>query len=101
LEGRSQEALTELRTAEQAMQDFLVRNRQYQNSPPLQFEASRLQRRIDLTQQVYTNLVQAYEQARVAEVRNTPVLTIIDKPEGSAQPSVRLRTLGILGVLLG
>ncbi len=101
LEGRSQEALTELRTAEQAMQDFLVRNRQYQNSPPLQFEANRLQRRIDLTQQVYTNLVQAYEQARIAEVRNTPVTTIIDKPEGSAQPSIRLRTIAILGFVVG
>ena len=95
------EALKELRAAEQGLEDFLVRNRQYQNSPSLTFEANRLQRRIDLAQQVYTGLVQAYEQARIAEVRNTPVTTIIDKPEGSAQPSIRLRTLVILGVVVG
>ncbi len=101
LEARSHDALTELRAAEQTMEDFLVRNRTYQDSPRLQFQVTRLQRRIDHAQQVYTTLIQSYEQARIAEVRNTPVTTLIDTPEGSAQPSIRLRTVAILGVVLG
>ncbi|MFP8875045.1 MAG: hypothetical protein VCB42_11110, partial [Myxococcota bacterium] len=45
---------------------------------------------------------QAYEQARIDEVRNTPVITIVDQPEFPVipDPRGRLRTLA-LGLTLG
>lgn len=80
LERRLEFANLELRSAEQALQAFSQRNRVFLDSPGLQFEHDRLQRKVDERQTVVTSLVQAFEQARVDEVRDTPVLTIIQKP---------------------
>jgi uncharacterized protein involved in exopolysaccharide biosynthesis len=66
------------------------------------FEANRLQRRVDLRQQVYSSLAQSYENARIEEVRNTPVTTVITRPEGSALPVKGNLVLDLfLGLLLG
>jgi uncharacterized protein involved in exopolysaccharide biosynthesis len=53
---------------------------------------------VDLRQQVYTSLAQSYESARLEEVRNTPVTTVISRPEGSA---VNLRPPLVLNLFLG
>jgi len=72
-----------LDTAEAAQEQFLRENREYRNSPALALQFGRLQRRIDLAQQVVVSLAQSYEQARIDAARDTPFITIIDRPEGS------------------
>lgn len=84
LEGRLKEAGDQLRIAEDAMKEFLATNRTYASSPELAFEATRLQRRLEIQQQLFLTLTQGLEQARLTEAKNTPILTIIDSPEGSA-----------------
>lgn len=101
VESRLAEARAELSTAEEAVARFLTANRLYENSPRLRADLARLQRRVDLAQQVYVTLAQALEQARLEEVRNTPVVTIIDNPEGTARHSPSLLLTLILGTLLG
>jgi len=101
LETRLHAARDSLRAAERALQTFLEENRSYQESARLQFEANRLQREVDLRQQVYVGLAQAYDQARLSEVRSTPVITVMDKPAHSARPETRLSVAAILGGLLG
>jgi len=101
IEGRIGQAQSELDSAENRLRQFLETNRSYQNSPRLQFEQQRLQARLDLRQQVYTTLAQLYEQARIAEVRNTPVITVIDLPEGSAVRHRHIVRNSILGLLVG
>jgi uncharacterized protein involved in exopolysaccharide biosynthesis len=105
-EGRLANAKVELRQAEDALQAFLARNRQYDKSPGLQFEYDRLSRTVAARQQVYTDLDRAYEQARIDEVRNTPRVTVIEAAELPARPNSRglvLRVLlaGIAGLFLG
>jgi uncharacterized protein involved in exopolysaccharide biosynthesis len=90
VENRMAHAQADLTGAERELQSFLERNRTYQTSPQLAFEYQRLQRRVDLQQGVYSTLAQSYEAARIDEVRNTPVVTVIDAPAGSSRPSVRL-----------
>jgi uncharacterized protein involved in exopolysaccharide biosynthesis len=85
LERRLEDAKRDLQTAEDDVRRFLERNRRYQDSPELVVEMQRLQRVVDLRQQVFTQLAQAYEQARMDEVRNTPVVTVVENPEGSAR----------------
>jgi hypothetical protein len=47
-------------------------------------------------------LAQAYEQARIEEVRNTPVITVVESPELPAIHDPRGRALmGLLGIFLG
>lgn len=102
LESRVAEAEEDLRNAEAALERFLSENRRYAESPQLTFEYGRLERRVSLLQQLYVSLAQGYEQARVDEVRNTPVITIIDQPRGPARktaPNVPMNVL--LGLVLG
>ncbi|HUR96092.1 MAG TPA: hypothetical protein VMY76_16045 [Gemmatimonadales bacterium] len=102
VEGRLTEARSELQSTESELERFFERNRSYQQSPQLTFEANRLQRRVDLRQQVYSSLAQAYENARIEEVRNTPVTTVITRPEGSAVAVRSSLALDLfLGLLLG
>lgn len=84
-EERLGEARHELEVAEDAERQFLEQNREYQSSPQLRFEAARLERRVILRQEVAQALAQSYEQARIEEVRDTPVITMIDRPEFSIQ----------------
>jgi len=100
-EGRMRQAFQELGVAEDSLRGFLERNRTYQTSPALSFEEARLQRRVDLRQQVYTSLAQAFEQARIDEVRNTPVITIVDTPEDSVQLDGKPIPRTALGLLIG
>jgi len=101
LEGRLLQAQGELDSAEARMRDFLEQNRTYLNSPRLKFEADRIQRRIDQAQGVYTSVAQSYEQSRFDEVRNTPVFTIIDAPEGSGARPHTWTLLVVIGLILG
>jgi uncharacterized protein involved in exopolysaccharide biosynthesis len=106
VEGRVVEAQDSLRAAEARLQGFLQRNREYRNSPQLQFEYDRLQRDVAMQQQVYTSLAQSYEAARIDEVRNTPVITLMEAPDLPAKPNARLALLkgmlaGLLGLALG
>jgi uncharacterized protein involved in exopolysaccharide biosynthesis len=102
VEARLETARTELRAAEERLQAFLQRNREFQNSPALVFQQDRLSREVDLRQQVVTSLVQSFEQARIDEVRNTPVTTIVEPPDLPPQPdSRRLALKTLLGLTAG
>jgi uncharacterized protein involved in exopolysaccharide biosynthesis len=90
----------ELRTAERAELAFLQRNRQYLDSPLLAFEYNRLNRQVQLRQEVYQTLTKAYEEARIAEVRDTPVLTVIDSAIAPVRPSGPRRVLGTIVALI-
>jgi len=106
VEGRVTEAKDSLHAAEARLQGFLQSNRDYRNSPQLLFEWGRLDREVSMQQQVYTSLVQSYEAARIDEVRNTPVITLMEAPDLPAKPDARLALLkgmlaGIVGLALG
>lgn len=95
-------ARRELRAAEDSLERFLERNRSFQNSPTLRFRHQRLQRIVDRKQQVYTSLATRYEEAQIAKVRNTPVITVVTPPTAPATPDPdRLPLKGVLGLLLG
>ena len=84
------------------MQEFLQANRRFEDSPELTFQRERLQREISRQQQVYTALAQSFEQARIAEVRDTPVITVLQSPFLPPGPDDRSLLLAVaLGVVLG
>ncbi len=101
-EQRLTEVRAELQRAEYALQSFLQTNRQYQDSPALSFTRDRLAREISTYQQVYNSLTQSYEQAKLDEVRDIPVITIIAPPDVPLKPEPRgLAKLGLIGLFLG
>jgi uncharacterized protein involved in exopolysaccharide biosynthesis len=88
---RLEAARASLRAAEDAMTQFLASNRSFSTSPQLTFERDRLQREVTLQQTVLAGLSQNYEDARIREVRDTPVITVIDRPVVAVLPDARGR----------
>lgn len=102
IEGRLDETRRELEEAEGALRRFLETNRQFSSSPELVFEHDRLQREVALRQGVVSSLSQAFEEARISEVRNLPVITILESPEVPIRHDGRgLALRGVLALLLG
>ena len=56
---------------------------------------------MNLRQQVYTTLVQSFEQARISEVRDTPVITVLQAPFLPPADDRRLVLFAALGIVLG
>jgi uncharacterized protein involved in exopolysaccharide biosynthesis len=97
IEDRLTETGRELLAAETRMQEFLSRNRNLATSPELLFQRDRLQRELTLRQQIYTSLVQSREDARIREVRDTPVITVIETPSMPLRPESRRVALNVVG----
>jgi uncharacterized protein involved in exopolysaccharide biosynthesis len=107
VEGQIGAAERELRTAEEELEQFLERNRQFQGSPELTFQYERLQRQVAIEQEVFTTLRRSFEEARIQEVNDTPVITVIDRavaPQEKSSPKTVLNVVlaiivgGVLGV---
>jgi uncharacterized protein involved in exopolysaccharide biosynthesis len=101
LERELANARTRLAEQEQALEDFLARNRSYASSPGLNLDLNRLRRRLDQATQVEAGLVTQLQTAYLDEARDTPALTIIDAPEVPRKPVGPKRgTFTVLFVLL-
>jgi len=95
----------EMRSAEDDLRRFYERNRSFEQSPQLRFEEGQLRRRVDIRQEVSRTLSQEYEIARIEEVNDAPVITIIEPatpPPERSKPNRRLWTMlaFIAGVLV-
>lgn len=101
LENRLVTARAELLASENALSGFLESNRRYEDWPALRFQRDRLARQVNQSEQLVGSLVQAYEQARLQEVRNTPVIAVLDPPEGSARRDGSLIGNVVWGTLAG
>jgi uncharacterized protein involved in exopolysaccharide biosynthesis len=96
------EIMAELHDAEARLQNFLRQNRAYGSSPDLRAENDRLQRDVQMRQQIYMSMAQAYEQARIDAVRSTPLISVVERPSYPANPDSRgTLTAGLIGILLG
>jgi uncharacterized protein involved in exopolysaccharide biosynthesis len=105
-EERFAQASRDLRMAEERRQQFISQNRGFQSSSRLMLEQDRLTREVANAEQVYSMLLTAYEQAKIDEVRDTPVITVIEPPREPAAPlsrglAIRLLIGLIVGLTLG
>jgi len=94
---RAQAALDSLRTAEANLAEFRATNIDFSRSPRLATREAELQRRVTLAQQIYTTIAQRYELANIEAVRNTPVITVVDAPEGLVEARPRYTAAIVLG----
>jgi len=102
VQERLNETQASLRRTEDELRAFLEANRQFQNSPQLLFEHDRLQRELMHQQQMYTGLQESYENARITQVRDTPLITVVEPPRRPVYPdSRRIPLRALLGTLVG
>ena len=88
-EARLAEVQADLRASEDRLQNFLDENRNYRSSARLSLDQERLERDVQMHQSVATALAQAYEQAKLDELRDTPVITILEQPRAAVIPNSR------------
>lgn len=101
IDGRLAEAEQDLHAGEDRLRSFLERNRQFESSPELQFEHGRLQRQVAIRQEVYLTLKREDEIARIEEVNDTPVITVIDSavpPQQKSKPKRKLLVIFALAI---
>ncbi len=101
VQSRLAAANAELRRAEDELAGFLTSNRAWRGSPQLETRYNRLERVAQLRQQVVVSLAQAYETARIDEVRNTPVVVPVEQPYAPIRPVPRRLAEKALLSLLG
>ena len=108
-ERRLNEVRGELRDAEDSIQAFENANRQFRSSPELNSRYERLNREVGRRSGLYLEVSQAYERARIEEVRDTPVISMVDRPETAVLANPRgivsksliaLIAGGVLGVFI-
>lgn len=109
VEVQAYDAERALRNAEDRLQSFLQRNREITGSPMLAVERDRLQREVTLRQELHTSWLKSREDARIREVRDTPVITVFEEPRlakaseprgASKKAVVGAIAGGLLGVLI-
>jgi uncharacterized protein involved in exopolysaccharide biosynthesis len=97
LEERVAQARQEFKAAQDSLQLFYTRNRQFRESPLLLLREADLRQAYTFEQQNVAALELSLEQTRISEVRDTPVLTILDAPLMPAKRSGPKRLLLALG----
>ena len=99
---RLEEARADFMEAQDALAQFLRQNRHFVGSPELEAEHRRLASELEFRSAIHNSLAQALEQAKIEEVRTTPVLTVVDPPFTPAleDPS-HLVSSALLALLLG
>lgn len=105
IETRTTDAASELRRAESSLDDFQERNRAWQHSPQLASAQARLRREVDLRQEIFLTLSRELETARIEEVNDAPVISVIQQavpPRFRSAPrrAVIIVLGGTLGILL-
>lgn len=104
-ELRLSTARQELDAAEHAKQAFLDSNRNYYESPRLMAMYDQLDRIVRVKEGILIGLTKTFEESRVAEVRDTPLLTVVDVATPPDRPLQRPLLwgglAGAVGVILG
>jgi uncharacterized protein involved in exopolysaccharide biosynthesis len=83
---QSKNAWADLQRAEDALASFDEQNRSVLASPRLQTQRQQLMRHIEIAEQVFLTLTEEFQQSRLDAVRNTPLIAVIDHPDGLVQP---------------
>lgn len=95
----------ELEDIEERLRIFRENNRKTDSSPSLQLEEARIQRSLEIQQNIYITLKQQLELARIEVVQETSYAQVLDPPSYPLKPSNPKSTAvyvvgGILGLAL-
>ncbi len=102
LDQRLSEVHSDLVRSEEALKDFRLKNRRIGDSPELLMEQERHLREVEMHAGVFLELTKQHEMIKVQEIRDMPVVQVLDyaaPPVNASGPGKR-RVL-LIGTLLG
>jgi len=84
IEERLKEVKVDLEKSENALKDFRENNRRVSDSPQLLLEQERFIREVQINSTLYTELKRQYELAKIDEIKNIPIVNIMDSGRPAA-----------------
>jgi len=95
-------ARRKLRQIEDSLERFYDTNRTIEGAPRLKLAETRFLRELDLRRSVVVTLQQNFENAKLEEIRSTPLLTVVQHPLVPGKPSwPKKSVMAILGFGVG
>jgi len=101
VEQQTDSAARELRLAEDRLKTFYEQNRSWNQSPALQYRLGQLQRQVDIEKEVYLTLRRNLETARIDEVNDLPLISVIDLAVPSRERKPRRLVIVLATLLVG
>ena len=98
--GRRAEISTELQAQEERQKVFRETNRNYTSSPHLMLEFERISRRVRLGEEVYLTLTRELELAKIDEIKDVPVINVLDKALSPTSHHYPRRSLIVVATFL-
>ena len=99
VEDRLAEVKEDLTKAENRLKEFREKNRQVL-SPQILLEQERLIRDVQINASIYTELRKQYEIVKIEEVKNIPVINVLDAARAPARKDKPKRATIVLSVFL-
>jgi len=96
IEEQVANAKKDLFASEEALSDFQKNHSIADASPEIILSRARLIRNIEVNQEVYITLRQQFELNKISELKEKPVLNILDRGDAPTQKSKPLRSLILL-----
>lgn len=100
IETRLTQVVADLERSETTLKDFRVRNRLIASSPQLQLEQQQLTREVETNSTVYIELRRQLELAKIDEVKDIPVIQVLDYARPPVRKSYPPRAAIVLGALI-
>lgn len=85
IEDRMDESKLELSNIEEMLTQFRIDHPLALDTPDLQLTRARLIRDVEINQEVYLTLLTQYELAKIEELKETPVINILDNAEAPVE----------------
>jgi len=100
IDQQTDSAERELQVAEDRLKTFYQQNRSWAQSPELEYRRGQLQRQVEIEQDLYLTLRRNLETARIDEVNDVPLVSVIDTavPSNDRSPPRRLILLAVLAL---
>lgn len=85
IEARLSEVKSDLARSENTLKEFREKNRRVLDSPQLLLEQERLIREVQINSTLYTELKKQFEIVKIEEIKNIPIINIMDAGSAAAK----------------
>lgn len=96
IEARLEEVKKDLERSENVLKEFREKNRRVIDSPQLLLEQERLIREVQINTTLYTELKKQYELIKIEEIKNIPLINVMDPARPAAKKDKPKRAFIVL-----
>ncbi|HTX18898.1 MAG TPA: hypothetical protein VMG34_09575 [Bacteroidota bacterium] len=96
IETRLSEVEADLAKSEESLKEFREKNRRIIDSPELLLEQDRLVRELQINSTLYTELKKQYELIKIEEIKNIPIINVLDPGRPAARKERPRRSIIVI-----